>query len=146
MNLGRIEAVEVGVAVGWRVWRLGADGLLRSVVYDEVWAPGRPVRAECGKLDGGHAAPDPRCECGLHAAKNLADWAHYLGRPDRVFGRVVLAGAIVEGARGYRGSAAYPLELVVPALVENPDAVAEALAVYGVPVEAPIALPDAAPA
>jgi hypothetical protein len=139
MNLGRIQTIEAGIAVGWRVWRLGEDGLLRSVVYDEVWPARRAVHAECRKLNAGHAAPDPRCECGLYAAKKLVDWAHYLGRPDRVFGRVVLAGAIVEGARGFRASAAYPLELVVPALVENADAVAEALAAYGVPVEAPVA-------
>jgi hypothetical protein len=139
VNLGRTESVEVGIAVGWRVWRLGADGLLRSVVYDEVWPARTPAYAECRKLGAAHAAPDRHCECGLHAAKNLLDWAHYLGRPDRVFGRVVLAGAIVEGTRGFRASAAYPLELVVPALVQNPDEVAEALAAYGVPVEAPTA-------
>jgi hypothetical protein len=138
LNLGRTEAVDAGIAVGWRVWRVGPDGLLRSVVYDELWPAGRPVHAECRKLAGGHAAPDPRCECGLYAAKNLADWVHYLGRPDRIFGRVLLAGALVEAARGFRASAAYPLELVVPALVENPDAVADALAVYGVPVEVPV--------
>jgi hypothetical protein len=140
MNLGRIEAVETGVATGWRVWRLGAEGLLRSVVYDQVWPAQTPVRAECRKLGGSHAAPDPRCECGLHAAKNLADWAHYLGRPDRVFGRVALVGAIVEGARGFRAEAAYPLELVVPASVEDADGAARALAVYRVPVELPAAV------
>jgi hypothetical protein len=146
MNLGRNQADEVGIAVGWRVWRLGADGLLRSVVYDELWPARRPVRAECRKLEGGHAAPDPRCECGVHAAKNLVDWAHYLGRPDRVFGRVLLAGAIVEGARGFRASAAYPLELVVPALVEDAGAAARALAVYRVPVEVPTAAAVPVPA
>jgi hypothetical protein len=139
VNLGRMEGAEVGVAVGWRVWRIGADGLLRSVVYDEVWPARTPVRAQCRKLGGGHEAPDVRCECGLYAAKNLADWAHYLGRADRVFGRVLLAGAIVEGARGFRASAAYPLEVVVPTVVENAEAVAEALAAYGVPVELPAA-------
>lgn len=146
MNLGRVAAVDVGIAVGWRVWRLGADGLLRSVVYDEVWPPRSAAHAACGKPAESHTAPDLRCECGIHAAKNLADWAHYLGRPDRVFGRVLLAGVVVEGTRGFRASAAYPLELVVPALVEDQRAVAEALAAYGVPVEvtAPLAVPIAA--
>jgi hypothetical protein len=135
MNLGRTAAFASGIAVGWRVWRVGPDRLLRSVVYDEVWPAGTPVRAQCRKLGGRHAAPDPRCECGLHAAKDVADWVHYLGRADRVFGRVALFGAIVEGARGFRAEAAYPLELVVPAPVADAAEVAAALAAYHVPVE-----------
>jgi hypothetical protein len=127
-------------AVGWKIWRVehGEERTrLRSVLYGSLWPPGRPAVAECKKLlRTRHEAPDPLCDCGIHVAKSLADWRHYLAvGGDRVFGRVLLWGDRLEGSLGWRAVTAYPLELYVPAELDGAEAVAQGLAVYGVPVE-----------
>jgi hypothetical protein len=132
------EAVEP--VVGWKIWRAEHDAgrtRLRSVLYGSLWVPGRPAVAECKKpLRFRHEAPDPLCDCGIHAGKSLAAWRHYLDiGGDRVFGRALLLGARVEGSAAWRAAAAYPLELCVPAELDEADAIADGLAVYGVPVE-----------
>lgn len=126
--------------VGWKIWRVEHTEdrtRLRSVLYGSLWPPGRPARAECKRLlRVRHDAPDALCECGIHAAKSLGAWRHYLRvGDDRVFGRAVLWGGIVEGELGWRAAAAYPLEVRVPAQLEHAEEIAAALAVYGVPVE-----------
>jgi hypothetical protein len=126
--------------VGWKIWRVEHDAertRLRSVLYGSLWVPGRPAVADCKKpLRFRHEAPDPLCDCGIHAGKSLTAWQHYLKVGDsRLFGRALLLGARVEGSAGWRAAAAYPLELYVPAELDDPEAIAEGLAVYGVPVE-----------
>jgi hypothetical protein len=126
--------------VGWKIWRIehGEERTrLRSVLYGSLWAPGRPAVADCKKLlRMRHEAPDPLCDCGIHAAKSLAAWRHYLTvGGDRVFGRALLWGDRLEGALGWRAATAYPLELYVPPKLEDAEAVAQGLSIYGVPVE-----------
>jgi hypothetical protein len=126
--------------VGWKIWRVehGEERTrLRSVLYGSLWPPGRPAVADCKKLyRARHEAPDPICECGIHAAKSLDQWQHYLAvGGDRVFGRVLLWGDRLEGELGWRASTGYPLALYVPATLEAAEAIAEGLSVYGVPVE-----------
>ena len=126
--------------VGWKIWRVEHDDdrtRLRSVLYGSLWVPGRPAVADCKKpFRFRHEAPDPLCDCGIHAGKSLAAWQHYLNVGDnRVFGRALLLGARVEGTVGWRAAAAYPLEVYVPAELDDAEAIAEGLAVYGVPVE-----------
>jgi hypothetical protein len=126
--------------VGWKIWRVEPDEertRLRSVLYGSLWPPGRPAVADCKKLyRARHEAPDPVCECGIHAAKSLESWRHYLSvGNDRVFGRALLWGDRLEGELGWRAAAAYPLELYVPASLDDAQAVAAGLSVYGVPVE-----------
>jgi hypothetical protein len=126
--------------VGWKIWRVEHHDertRLRSVLYGSLWVPGRPAVADCKKpLRFRHEAPDRLCDCGIHAGKSLAAWRHYLDiGGDRVFGRALLLGARVEGSAAWRAAAAYPLELYVPAGLDDADAVADGLAVYGVPVE-----------
>ena len=57
-----------GSLFGLRTWRVvAADGgeALVGPLYDAPWPTGgKWLRASC---DGGHLAPDPECECGLHA-------------------------------------------------------------------------------
>jgi hypothetical protein len=131
---------ETEPVVGWKIWRVEHDNertRLRSVLYGSLWAPGRPAVADCKKpLRYRHDAPDPLCDCGIHAGKSLAAWQHYLKvGGDRVFGRALLLGDRVEGSAGWRAAAAYPLELYVPAELDGAGSIAEGLAVYGVPVE-----------
>jgi hypothetical protein len=126
--------------VGWKIWRVEHSGeriRLRSVLYGSLWPPGRPAVAECKKLlRARHEAPDGLCDCGIHAAKSLADWRHYLAvGGDRVFGRALLWGDRVEGTRGWRAATAYPLELYVPPGLQDAEAIARGLLVYGVPVD-----------
>jgi hypothetical protein len=131
---------ETEPVVGWKIWRVEHDDertRLRSVLYGSLWVPGRPAAAECKKrLRYRHEAPDPLCDCGIHAGRSLAAWQHYLKvGDDRVFGRALLLGDRVEGSAGWRAAAAYPLEVYVPAALDEAESIAEGLAVYGVPVE-----------
>jgi hypothetical protein len=90
------------------------DGRLQSVLYDDVWEPGRPLAARC---EHGHSAPDPTCACGIYAANDPAEARRYLvGRDEsgvvgRVLGRVFLWGLVVEGEHGWRAAFAYPAVL-----------------------------------
>jgi hypothetical protein len=143
VRIGEVVSTCTGVGeplVGWKIWRVEVAEdrtRLRSVLYGSLWPPGRPAVADCKKLFlARHEAPDELCECGIHVAKSLAAWRHYLNvGGDRVFGRVLLWGDLLEGTRGWRGAAAYPLELYVPAQLADADAIAEGLLAYGVPVE-----------
>jgi len=106
--------------IGWRVWLVveTAAGLrLGSVIHDHVWEPGVPATAVCRER---HAAPDPACTCGIHAAHEPATALPYLrGRNDpgtigRVLGRVLLWGTVVEHEQGWRAQHARPFELWLP--------------------------------
>jgi hypothetical protein len=149
MRIGRLErawsAEALRPAVGWKVWRV-ESGLLVSVLYGDPWPLDAPIRAECRRHE--HEAPSPLCECGIHAGRELSAWVHYLGvgAESRVFGRVLLWGATVEGAQGWRGGFARPVEIFVPPAVENGDEVAEALCAYGVPVHVFEPVAEAVPA
>ena len=157
MRLGStigFSAAATEPVVGWKIWRVQhGEGhtRLRSVLYGSLWPPGRPAVADCKKLYRvRHDAPDPLCECGIHAAKSLVAWRHYLSvGGDRVFGRALLSGELAEGSLGWRATRAYPLELYVPRELEDAESVAAGLAVYGVPVEvvgSPIRRPELVPA
>ena len=139
------ELVEAGPVVGWRAWVVTetAAGLrLGSVLYDEVWTPGTTALAACRRREDffaepllEHATPGLDCGCGYHAARDPADALSYLrGRNEpttvcRILGEVAIWGRVVETEAGWRAAAAYPFRLYTP-----DDAIAEALAAYGVPV------------
>jgi hypothetical protein len=125
--------------LGWRAWRVAETRLglrLCSVIYDEVWEPGRALQATCHGGGAPHAAPAATCSCGIHALRGRAEAARYLvGRNDplivdRVLGLVALWGVVFEGERGWRGRFAYPERL----WVARSD-VARSLRAYGVAVE-----------
>ena len=157
MRIGATREVVTNAAepvVGWKIWRVEHDGgrtRLRSVLYGSLWPPGRPAVADCKKLYRlRHEAPDPLCECGIHLAKSLEQWRHYLSvGGDRVFGRAMVWGNRLEGELGWRAATAYPLALYVSATLDDAEAIAEGLSVYGVPVEiarAPAHVHEAVPA
>jgi hypothetical protein len=140
MRIERIErawgAEALRPAVGWKVWRVEAGELL-SVLYGDPWPVDEPVRATCRRnVHVAHGAPAIGCECGIHAGRELRAWDHYLavGAEARVFGRVMLWGAVLEGTTAWRGELARPVEIFVPPAVVNAEEVAEALRAYGVPV------------
>ena len=152
MRIERIEqawgAEALRPAVGWKVWRV-EDGALLSVLYGDVWPVDEPVRATCRRhVHVAHEAPAIGCECGIHAGRELGAWDHYLavGAEARVFGRVLLWGAVLEGARAWRGALARPVEIFVPPAVENADEVADGLRAYGVSVHALEPIVEAVPA
>ena len=152
MRIDRIErawgAEALRPAVGWKVWRV-EDGALLSVLYGDVWPVDEPVRATCRRhVHVAHEAPAIGCECGIHAGRELGAWDHYLavGAEARVFGRVLLWGAVREGARAWRGALARPVEIFVPPAVENAGDAADALRAYGVPVHALEPIVEAVPA
>lgn len=158
------DAVEpfVGWRV-WDVVAL--DGRLRlcSLSFWTIWVPGQASSAVCrralldvhraGILD--HPAPHPRCTCGFYAAASAAQvlaYAHQFPRRadalHRVVGRVRLWGMVVVCEGGWRAELAYPSALFVPSArggrwrrgrlappAAPVEAVASALACYGVPVE-----------
>src|SRR6266480_212642 len=103
MRIGRSVVRLTGEpVVGWKIWRVGHDEertRLRSVLYGSLWPPGRPAVADCKKLlRKRHEAPDALCECGIHVAKLLRQWRHYLAvGDDRVFGRALIWGERLEG-------------------------------------------------
>ena len=139
------ELGEAAPVLGWRAWAVTetAAGLrLGSVLYDEVWTPGTTALATCRRREDffaepmpPHSTPSAACGCGFHAARDAADALSYLrGRNEpttvcRILGEVALWGRLVETEAGWRAAAAYPVRLYAPE-----DAIAEALAVYDVPV------------
>ena len=112
--------------VGWRAWRVVETprGLrLASVLYDDVWEPGREAVARCEN----HDAPASGCMCGFHAAKDREAALPYLvgrddpGTVDRVLGLVALYGRVIEHEEGWRAEKAYPLSFWRrPALAQYP--------------------------
>jgi hypothetical protein len=152
MRIGRLErmwaADSLQPSVGWKVWRVEREAehtRLRSVLYGDLWPVDEPVRALCRRLVRvPHDAPCPACECGIHAGRELGAWDHYLAVDveTRVFGRVLLWGSVLEGASGWRGEQARPVEVFVPPAVTDATEVAAGLRAYGVPVRL---LEEAAP-
>jgi hypothetical protein len=144
MRIGRIErmwgAEALRPAVGWKVWRVehsAEETRLRSVLYGDLWPAGVPIEADCRRLVRvEHEAPCGGCGCGIHAGRELSAWEHYLSvdAGNRVFGRVLLWGATIEGRHGWRAARACPVEIFVPSEVENASEVAAGLAAYAVPV------------
>jgi hypothetical protein len=144
VRIGRIAqawgAEALRPAVGWKVWRVEhgpGKTRLRSVLYGELWPVDRPIEAVCRRLlRSTHEAPSPGCECGIHAGRDLEAWDHYLAvdAEQRVFGRVLLWGSVLEGTHGWRAAQARPVEIFVPAAVDDARQVAEGLRAYGVPV------------
>jgi hypothetical protein len=139
------ELAEASPVLGWRAWAVmeTAGGLrLGSVLYDEVWTPGTTALAVCRRREDffaepipSHPTPSADCGCGFHAARDPADALSYLrGRNElntvcRILGEVALWGRLVETEAGWRAAAAYPVRLYAP-----DEAIAEALALYDVPV------------
>jgi hypothetical protein len=115
----------VAPAIGYRLWEVRGEAL-RSLWFPAIpWEPNRVVRARCLQTQGElasrlagrdlpfHAAPDPRCGCGVWAASSPdqlpAAWSGT--REIVVCGVVAVWGRVVVAERGWRGQFARPVAL-----------------------------------
>src|SRR3954470_21500412 len=123
MRIGRLErawaADALRPAVGWEGWRI-EGGLFLSVLYGDRWPVDEPMQASCFRHE--HEAPNPSCEGGIHAGRELArrEPCLHVAAESRVFGRVLLCGATVEGVHGWRAACARPVEIFGPTAVAEP--------------------------
>jgi len=149
---------------GWRAWSLvRCDGraMLRSLYTNVVWDSGQALSASCQRSRRrffrpwhrylpSHPAPRMSCTCGVYAAFEPEPIVPLLippanppmGELGRAIGKVALWGEVVECARGWRASLAYPQHLYLwsPAVGsrrrdEIRAVLDEELSEYGVPVE-----------
>jgi hypothetical protein len=139
----------------WRAWSVvdvPGGPLLRSIFFPDVWEPRRALLAACHhrrlvpfRRAASHDAPAVRCDCGIYGA-DPETAAEYLNVPvsgeiARVFGLVSLWGSVLECARGWRATRAYPAVVCVPTSGRrsrcrwSPSELARLLGRYGVRVE-----------
>ena len=141
--------------IGWRYWRVGADGRLRSLTgRQHRWSPAAAFEAGCrfAEVDQddwryqlvtgfgapSHVSPGKGCTCGVYASTDLERLRGQIlfGLRRMVVGEVSLWGKVIPAQHGYRAQFAYPRRLLVLERVAAADpTVVEALADYGVPVE-----------
>ncbi len=148
--------------VGWRTWN--AQGyknqtLLGSLVWNEIWQPGRVMQAECVRqarsLEGCCCGKyflsqiPLGCTCGIYAHRtyqqllaarpNDKEFYRYpLWSSAIIHGEVNLWGRVIQGKKGYRAQYAYPKKLFVHAYIPKDLARCEKLAsdlseLYNVP-------------
>ena len=144
--------------IGWRYWCLDKkEGLLHSLsgAGGYLWAPDKRFEARCPVIKRGsidrryrfvsgmrtdmHEAPGEMCRCGIYAARDLMHLRRQMltRLAIKVVGEVSLWGKIIPGSKGFRAQFAYPRSLFVIQRTYDWDqsAAAEALSVYGVPVD-----------
>ena len=145
---------------GWRLWSVvdaGGRSRLQSLVCPSIWWPRHELVATCEasprdslrpwrRRMPGHAAPESRCTCGVHAMERVRHLGTYVPPAasrlvvQRAVGRVALWGEVIEGSRGWRAACAYPAEIWIPHAdlrrqpVSELEDIALDLADYGVPV------------
>jgi hypothetical protein len=128
--------------VGWRYWRVDGS-VLGSLTRNTPWSPLRGFQAGCRLTDRHGPVPDPGCNCGVYAARDLPTlqaMATPSVRYPLAVGKVALWGRIIPAERGYRSQFGYPkrLWLVWESLEQLGRPGAQRMdiaAAYGVPVE-----------
>jgi hypothetical protein len=107
--------------VGYRGWTWDTKGL--KSLCGERWHPNQSLAARCrasavvgtiaGRIEGhdSHEAPQPKCTCGVYAAKSLEQLRKNGYDRCGIYGEVCLWGTVVEHERGWRAQLAYPKNL-----------------------------------
>jgi len=86
--------------LGWRVWHLDLDGLLKPIVANtEPWAPGSNI-AHCHLAGTTHTAPGRGCVCGFNALHKLPD--EFRGDPGHAIGVIAAWGTVDVYETGFR--------------------------------------------
>jgi hypothetical protein len=159
-----VDAVQDVAILGWRSWRIlpfyGLDGepsyrlaACGTLGVPKLWEPRQAVEAACSSFESTHAAPWPKCDCGVHAYKTEdaaeAHWRRFVGfEPAEIvgwaFGRVNLWGRVIECEQGWRAQYAYPWTIDVHAA---PEVVAAIRDLYLIDVNArdPVATDEPTP-
>lgn len=127
--------------IGFRVWRLGADGLLlpRAVsalerLAAEPWRPGRND-ARCmylGRSRALHRSPRADCDCGLYAYHEVARMARAARAEDCIGGAVAAWGDLEVHRTGFRAQHAQVIALALPDEAKLVASAQLAAARYGV--------------
>lgn len=106
--------IRLGEIIGWRGWRVTADGLLRSMSVDVLWAPGEPMK---GDVKGGAD------HCGIYSYKSGSDFLKKHRYDLDVIGRVAMWGRVIEHELGYRAEFAkiIALEAMLDGAPERPE-------------------------
>ena len=87
--------IEVGEITAWRIWRLGHEGIVYSLIVNVPWRPGEVMRA----------SPHARADDGIYASKSRPEirWPPSARASwPLVVGRVSLWGVVIEHEKGYR--------------------------------------------
>ena len=129
----------------YRTWQWDAEGI--ASLNNERWIPGEALAATCvaytlhldGEILPNHKSPDPKCTCGVYAAK---DFKHLvkIGYADHgIHGEVELWGTVMEHRLGFRAQFAYPKSFTVPEdmlpyQMSEIESRLSMLSLYGVPI------------
>ncbi len=124
-----MPGVAEGHVIGWRVWEIASDGMLRSLVADCVWPPGEPVTSRSAGAANALEFPWAALagdKIGVFAFKDQYDAESAAeARHLSVAGRVALWGEVAQHRRGWRAEYAYPLSFIAPSgrpLLDSPVA------------------------
>jgi len=85
--------------LGYRYWRIAADGSLRCLISNERWAPGAN-RAHCWRR--GHEAPGRLCTCGFNALHDLPGANRRMTHRNTVLGAIAAWGDTEVHRTGFR--------------------------------------------
>jgi hypothetical protein len=97
--------------VGYRGWCIHPEAdRLMSGISEEVWHPGRAMKARCPLRLSGivHSSPQEGCTCGIYALKSLLVRNRF-----PICGEVYLWGKLIEHRDGWRAQYAYPKSLTL---------------------------------
>lgn len=120
-------------ALGWRVWRLTEDGLLRPIVVGNPWVRGTN-EARCHMPHTKHRAPGRNCVCGFNALHEMP--TEFLGEAGYAIGAIAAWGTVDVYRTGLRAQLACVLGLLdQPALGDlHAGRLGKAARYYGVPL------------
>jgi hypothetical protein len=140
--------------VGWRTWNAQSHQgniFLGSLVWSELWHPGRRMGAECigearttrGRCCGKYFTSElpVNCTCGIYAYRTYkelieqrpCDQEFYrkpLWKSRVIHGEVNLWGRVIQGKLAYRAQYAYPKQLLIHAYLPEDVERCEKLANY----------------